>query len=77
MIGNIESVLEIVRQLPPDQRQELIRQLNEEVSADSESAEQQTRMKAHALVDELFGSLKGLDKETIIQLAEDEEYCGY
>ena len=30
-----------------------------------------------AIVDELYGTIKGLDRETIIWLAEDEELCGY
>lgn len=32
---------------------------------------------ALAIVEELYGTIKGLDRETIIQIAEDEEICGY
>jgi hypothetical protein len=30
-----------------------------------------------AIVEETRGTIKGLDRETIIWLAEDEELCGY
>jgi hypothetical protein len=32
---------------------------------------------ARAIVAETSGSMAGLDRATLIQLAEDEEYCGY
>ncbi len=32
---------------------------------------------ALALVDELYGVIKGVDRETLRWLAEDEELCGY
>jgi hypothetical protein len=30
-----------------------------------------------AIVEELYGSIKGLDRETLIGVAEDEELCGH
>ena len=30
-----------------------------------------------AIIRETCGTIKGLDRETLIALAEDEEYCGY
>ena len=35
------------------------------------------RLKWLAIVEETRGTIKGLDRETIIWLAEDEELCGY
>jgi hypothetical protein len=30
-----------------------------------------------AIVEELYGAIKGLDRETLVSIAEDEELCGY
>jgi hypothetical protein len=30
-----------------------------------------------AIVEELYGAIKGLDRETLISIAEDKELCGY
>lgn len=72
MSASLESILEAINQLPVNER----RQLAEELSKKTALTEDE-KAKGHALVDRLFGSMKGLDRETIIKLAEDEEFCGY
>jgi hypothetical protein len=72
MSASLESILEAINQLPLNERRQLARQLNERRRLTKTEVE-----KARALVRELAGSAQGLDKETIIHFAEDEEYCGY
>ncbi len=72
MSASLESILEAINKLPPHER----RQLSEELTKNTELMEEE-KATQHALVDQLFGSIKGLDRETIIKLAEDEEFCGY
>jgi len=77
MAQSLESVLASVLQLPPDERERLIERLQHETPAESADVTEQKKAKSRALVEELFGSIKGLDREAIIRFAEDEEYCGY
>jgi hypothetical protein len=72
MSATMESILEAINQLPFNER----RQLAEELVKKTELTDEE-KARQHALVDQLFGSIKGLDRETIIKLAEDEEFCGY
>ena len=72
MSASLESILETINQLPLHEQRELARKLNVRRRMTDEEKE-----KARALVKQLAGSAKGLDKETIIHFAEDEEYCGY
>ncbi len=75
MGATIESILEAVRALPLEQRSELIARLTAEVSKPKLTEEEiQANLK---IVEETHGTIKGLDRETLISLAEDEEYCGY
>lgn len=76
MSDNLETVLEAALNLPPDEQRQLAAQLTPVASrtAEARAAEEAEWL---AIVDELHGSIKGLDRETIIWLAEDEELCGY
>jgi hypothetical protein len=72
MSASLESILEAINKLPPNERQQLSEELAKKISLTEEE-----RAAKHALVDRLFGSMKGLDRETIIKIAEDDEFCGY
>lgn len=75
MSTTLESVLETARQLPPaEQRQLAERLLAENTKPRPSEAEIERNL---AIVRETRGTIKGLDRETIISIAEDEEYCGY
>ncbi len=75
MSDNLETVLEAALNLTFDEQ----RQLAEHLPATSQTEAQRLAQEAEwlAIVDELHGTIKGLDRETIIWLAEDEELCGY
>lgn len=76
MSENLEAVLEAARKLPPEQQRLLAEKLLEaEGSADASQKDAQTA--ALEAVEKTHGTIKGLDRETIIRLAEDEELCGY
>lgn len=72
MSANLDSILETIQQLSLSEQ----RQLAEELVKKTQMTEEEKAQK-HVLVDRLFGSIKGLDRETIIKIAEDEEFCGY
>jgi hypothetical protein len=76
MSDNLEAVLEAALRLPPDEQ----RQLAEHLPAAAQRS-QEARLAEEAewlaIVEETCGTIKGLDRETIIWLAEDEELCGY
>jgi len=75
MSTTLESILEIARQLPPTQQQQLAeRLLAENAKPRFSEAEIERNL---AIVRETRGTIKGLDRETIIAIAEDEQYCGY
>jgi hypothetical protein len=76
MSQNLQSILEAARQLPSDERRRLAEQLLEEANS-AEEAAPEAQAEALRIVDELYGSMKGFDRETVIWLAEDEELCGY
>jgi uncharacterized protein with von Willebrand factor type A (vWA) domain len=78
MSQSLQDVLNAARQLPPDEQRRLVEQLVAEVRPATEPApEQARRRRAASIVEETFGSIKGLDRATLISLAEDEEYSGY
>jgi hypothetical protein len=75
MITTLESVLETARQLPPAEQKQLAeRLLAENAKLQHSEAEIERNL---AIVSETRGTIKGLDRETIIAIAEDEEHCGY
>lgn len=76
MNESFETLLNAARQLPPVQQKLLARKLLEEpVTPAAPLTEEQ--IAALEIVEQLSGTIKGLDRETIIWLAEDEELCGY
>lgn len=78
MSQSLQDVLNAARQLPPDERRQLVEQLVTEVHLTSDPApEEARRRRATSIVEETYGSIKGLDRATLISLAEDEEYSGY
>ncbi|MEW6128100.1 MAG: hypothetical protein AB1757_13755 [Acidobacteriota bacterium] len=70
---SFESVLNAARQLPVEQQQQLIDELRQEL----QTADDEKKRQALDAVERTRGRIKGLDRETIIWLAEDEELCGY
>jgi hypothetical protein len=75
MSRNLESVLDGARQLPLEDKRQLAAQLLEDVTrAEATDSDIEANL---AIVRETRGVIKGLDRATIIQLAEDEEFCGY
>lgn len=78
MSRSLQDVLNAARQLPPDELRRLVEQLVAEVRVTGNaSAEEARRRRAASIVEETYGSIKGLDRATLISLAEDEEYSGY
>ena len=75
MSGNLEAVLEAALRLPPDEQRQLAEQLPA-VAKRADEALLAEEVEWLAIVDELYGTIKGLDRETIIWLAEDEELRG-
>lgn len=78
MSQSLQNVLNAARQLPPDEQRRLVEQLVEEVRlAVHPAPEEERRRRAASIVEETYGSIKGLDRATLISLAEDEGYSGY
>lgn len=73
--SSLEQVLDAARKLPPEER----RVLAEELIRESKIAVAIINPVEAALdaVEQTRGAMKGLDRDTIIWLAEDEELCGY
>lgn len=72
MSASLESILEAIKKLPIQEQRQLAETLTQKIELTEEEKAQK-----HALADRLFGSIKGVDRETLIQIAEDEEFCGY
>jgi hypothetical protein len=68
----IEEILDAARSLPLSERRELAAKLAKEVAASDAQVEANL-----AIVAKTRGTIKGLGRDTIIALAEDEKYCGY
>ncbi len=75
MSQSLQEVLDAARQLPPDEQRELAGKLLAEAARPSLTGAEISRN--HEIVRRTHGTIKGLDRATIISLAEDEEYCGY
>ena len=75
MITTFEDVLRAARSLPVAEQRELAARLAEETAASEDKA--RTAQANLAIVEETRGTIKGLDRQTIISVAEDEEFCGY
>jgi hypothetical protein len=52
----------------------LIERLSKDLTSDNSARSIEEALR---LVDQLYGSMKGLDTETVKWIAEDEELCGY
>lgn len=78
MSQSLQDVLNAARQLSPDEQRRLVEQLVAEVRlAVHPAPEEERRRHAASIVEETYGSIKGLDHATLISLAEDEGYGGY
>ncbi len=75
MSQSLQEVLDAARQLPPDEQRELASKLLSETARPSLTNAEINRNRE--IVRRTHGTIRGLDRETIISLAEDEEYCGY
>jgi hypothetical protein len=73
---NMEAVLKAGLRLPLEERRQLAEQLSS-VTNISDEARLAEEAEWLAIVEETRGSIKGLDRETIIWLAEDGELSGY
>lgn len=73
--SSLEQLLDAARKLPPEER----RVLAEELIRESKAGVAIVNPVEAALdaVEQTRGAMKGLDRDTIIWLAEDEELCGY
>ncbi len=77
MSQSLQDVLNAARQLPPDELRRLVEHLVAEVRSTGPAPEEERKRRAAAIVEETYGSIKGLDRATLISLAEDGEYSGY
>ncbi len=75
MSQSLQEVLDAARQLPLDEQRELASKLLSETARPSLTDAEINRNRE--IVRRTHGTIRGLDRETIISLAEDEEYCGY
>lgn len=71
----LENVLEAARQLSPNERRELAAKLLAETARPGLSDDEIERNRE--IVRRTRGTIKGIDRQTLISIAEDEEYCGY
>ncbi|MGH9823874.1 MAG: hypothetical protein ACREDR_11565 [Blastocatellia bacterium] len=76
MTDAFKAVLEQARKLPLSERQELATLIIGEISEPTSDPDAET-IAALSIVEQTFGSIKGIDRDTLIRLAEDEEFCGY
>jgi hypothetical protein len=74
-MSTVEEILAEARKLPPEEQRQLASALLTE--AEHQHDEEAGIHAALAIVHETSGTIKGLDRETIITLAEDEEFSGY
>jgi hypothetical protein len=75
MSENFMAVLEEARRLPASERRELAARIMAELS--ETPGNEAGKQSALDIVEETFGSIKGLDRNTLVRLAEDEEFGGY
>lgn len=75
MSQNLASILDAAQNLPLEEQRRLAEQLLKNIARTQEAAPEVQA--ALAIVEETYGSMKGLDRETLLRLANDEEFCGY
>jgi len=71
-VESFQEILEAARRLPVEEQRQLAQQLLENFQPDRTDAPQPT-----SLAEQMWGTIKNVDRETLIQLAENEEYSGY
>ena len=76
MSENLEAVLEAALRLPLEEQRQLAERLPY-IATLSNEARLAEEAEWQAIVEETRGTIKGLDRETIIWLAEDGELSGY
>lgn len=75
---SLQDVLDAARRLTPDELRRLVKQLIAEVHSIAAPVSEKARgSRALSIVEATYGSIKGLDRATLISLAEDERYSGY
>ena len=78
MSQSLQDVLDAARRLPSDELRRLVEQLIAEVHSVAAPVSGKSRgSRALAIVEETYGSIKGLDRATLISMAEGEGYSGY
>lgn len=78
MSQSLQNVLDVARQLPPDELRRLVEHLIAEVHSVAAPVSEKARgRRSLAIVEETYGSIKGLDRATLISLAEDKGCGGY
>lgn len=75
MSHNLANILDAAQNLPLEEQRRLAEQLLNNI-ARTQQADPEVQA-ALAIVEETYGSMKGLDRETLLRLANDEEFCGY
>ncbi len=75
MSQNLASILDAAQNLPLEEQRRLAEQLLKNIARTQEANPEVQA--ALAIVEETYGSMKGLDRETLLRLANDEELCGY
>jgi len=73
MSPNLQVVLEEARKLPADERRELADLILKDLSSSNDSEDDERVQAARAIVRETSGSMAGLDRATLIMLAEGDE----
>ena len=72
MSANLESILAAIKQLPMEEQRQLAEALARSMPLTAEEI-----ARNEAIVKKWYGAFKGLDRETVIKIAEDDEFCGY
>jgi hypothetical protein len=75
MSTDLLNILKRAQKLPIEERRELADLLLEDL--DKVQSDDKEMQVARAIVAETSGSMAGLDRATLIRLAEDEEFSGY
>ena len=77
MSQNLTNILKAARQLPVKEQRQLAEQLLKQSDTNERLDSEARKRNALSIVNETYGSIKGLKRATLIRLAESEEFCGY
>lgn len=72
MSASLESILEAIKKLPIQEQRQIAETLAQKIELTEEEKSRNV-----AIVEKWYGAFQGLDRETIIKIAEDDELCGY